>query len=153
VRAWRPAALVAACWAALACSRGAPGPAPLDPRVETCARCRMAVSDPRFAAQLVAPAEVPRFFDDVGCLRDFLRDEGRLPRGAVAFVADHRTRAWIRADLAVYTLVPALETPMSSHLVAHADAASRAVDPEARGGRALTPAEVFGPSGPPRGSP
>lgn len=147
------APLAALALVAAACKPGAVEPAALDPRHEACAHCRMAVSDQRFAAQLVAPREEPRFFDDVGCLRDFLRDAGRLPRGAVAFVADHRTRAWTRADLAVYALVPALETPMGSHLVAHADAASRAADPAARGGRALTAAEVYGPSGPPRGSP
>ncbi len=130
----------------LACSRGTPGPAPLDTRVEACARCRMAVSDARFAAQLVAPSEEPRFFDDVGCLRDFLRDARNPPRGATAFVADHRTRAWVPAAVAVYTLAPSIDTPMASHLLAHADDASRDADPAARAGRRLTAGEVFGPS-------
>jgi hypothetical protein len=39
---------------------------------------------------------------------------------------------------------------MGSHLVAHADAASRGADSEAKGGIALSLADVFGPSGPPR---
>ena len=113
----------------------------------------MAVSDARFAAQLAAPAEEPRFFDDPGCLRDWLAARPPLPRGAVAFVADHRTRAWVRAARAVFTHQGSLETPMSSHLVAHADAASRDADPVAAGGRHLAAAEVFGPAGPPDGSP
>ncbi len=135
--------------ALVACS-SAPQPSPLDTRNEQCASCRMAVSTAVFASQLVAPGEIPRFFDDLGCLADFLR-AGKAPAGAVAFVADHRTKAWLRADRAVYTRVPGLETPMGSHVVAHADAASRDLDPDARGGSPVAPSELFGPGGPPTG--
>jgi copper chaperone NosL len=112
----------------------------------------MAISEARFAGQIVAPSEEPRFFDDVGCLGHFVQGAHGLPGGAVAYVADHRTRAWVRADTAVYTLVPSVATPMGSHLLAHADAASRDADPEAAGGSARTAADVFGPGGPPRGA-
>jgi copper chaperone NosL len=106
----------------------------------------MAVSSAVFASQLVAPGELPRFFDDLGCLADFLK-AGKAPAGAVAFVADHRTKAWVRADRAVYTRVPGLETPMGSHVVAHADAASRDQDADARGGTPVSAAELFGTAG------
>jgi copper chaperone NosL len=112
----------------------------------------MAVSDARFAGQLVAPGEIPRFFDDLGCLGSYLKEGGSLPQGALVYVADHRTKAWLRADAALYTRVPGLATPMSSHLIAHADAASRDADPDARGGSPVGIAEVFGPKGPPGGA-
>jgi copper chaperone NosL len=112
----------------------------------------MAVSDARFAAQLVAPGELPRFFDDVGCLADFVK-AGRAPGGALAFVADHRTKAWVRADLAVYTRVPGLATPMGSHVVAHESAASRDGDPDAKTGAPVTATELFGPGRPAGGRP
>jgi copper chaperone NosL len=134
----------------LASCGGEPQPSPLDTRNEQCASCRMAVSTAVFASQLVAPGELPRFFDDLGCLADFLKAD-RAPAGAVAFVADHRTRAWVRADRAVYTRVPGLETPMGSHVIAHADAASRDADPDARTGSPVTLADLFGPGGPPVG--
>jgi copper chaperone NosL len=133
------------------CGGGAPEPAALDTRNEACASCRMAVSSAAFAAQLVAPGELPRFFDDLGCLGDYLK-AGKAPAGATAFVADHRTKAWVRADRAVYTRVPGLETPMGSHAIAHAHAASRDADPDARTGARLSPAELFGPGGPPIGA-
>jgi copper chaperone NosL len=113
----------------------------------------MAVSDVRFAAQLAAPGEEPRFFDDIGCLRDFLAEGPPLPRGTVAFVADHRTREWVPAGRAVYTRREGLETPMASHLVAHGSAASRDADPAAAGGTPVGAAEIFGPRGPPDGGP
>ena len=146
-----PTAATLAAIALAACASGPPPPATLDTTSEPCAWCRMAVSDARTAAQLVAPSEEPRFFDDVGCLAHYLAGARTRP-GAVAYVADHRTRAWVRADLALYTFAPSVETPMGSHLLAHADASSRDADPQARGGAAWTLAQVFGPSGPPAGA-
>lgn len=147
-RAVLPALLVAV---AAACGEARIEPAPLDTKNEACTWCRMAVSNPTFAAQVVAPGELPRFFDDIGCLADWLRAGRDVPPGAVAFVADHRTRAWIRADQAWYTSVPGLATPMSSHVIAHTDSASRDQDPDARGGSPLAASELFGPAGPPVG--
>jgi copper chaperone NosL len=110
----------------------------------------MAVSSAVFASQLVAPGELPRFFDDLGCLAAHLK-AGKAPAGAVAFVADHRTKAWVRADRAVYTRVPGLETPMGSHLIAHVDVASRDQDQDTRAGTPVSAAELFGPVGLPAG--
>lgn len=146
-------ASLAVALAVAACQRGPPGPAPLDTRNDACAHCRMAVSDPRFAAQLVAPREEPRYFDDLGCLRDWLRSHPELPRGTVAYVADHRTGAWVRAAAAAYARVPGLATPMASQLVAHEDAASREADRGAGGAIPVPPPEIFGAAGPPDGGP
>jgi copper chaperone NosL len=137
--------------ALVACGGGPPEPAALDTRNEQCASCRMAVSTALFASQLVAPGELPRFFDDLGCLGNYLK-AGKAPAGATAFVADHRTKAWVRADRAIYTKVTGIETPMGSHVIAHADEASRDQDPDARGGSPVASAELFGPAGPPGGA-
>jgi copper chaperone NosL len=137
-------------------SCAAPGvtpPAELDAGNEGCRFCRMLVSDPRRASQIVAPSEEPLFFDDIGCLRDYLAGGPSLPDGAVAYVADHRTKSWVVASKALYTRNPSVDTPMGSHLLAHADTASRDADPEAREGTPLSATDVFGPSGPPDGGP
>jgi copper chaperone NosL len=145
--------LAALLLATAACARGPAQPGALDTRNDACAHCRMAVSDARFAAQLAAPGEEPRFFDDLGCLRDHLKSQPRLPRGSVAFVADHRTRQWVRAAGALFTRNDSLQTPMSSHLIAHADAVSREADPAAASGTQVSAADLFGPAGPPDGRP
>jgi copper chaperone NosL len=88
---------------------------------------------------------VPLFFDDPGCLAGFVK-AGRVPREGVAFVADHRTGAWVRADGAVYTRVPGLATPMGSHLVAHASGASRDEDRAVSEGAPVPREELFGPA-------
>ncbi len=132
----------------LACAAGPPGPAALDTKTETCRSCRMPVSDARLASQLVAPGEEPRFFDDIVCLRDFLAGPSPTDRRSVAYVADHRTGAWVRASAALFTRSK-LETPMGSHWIAHADAASRDADPAAAGGANVPAREIFGAAGPP----
>jgi copper chaperone NosL len=140
---------------ALACAGGPPPPAALETNAEACAWCRMSVSDPRLAAQLVAPSEEPMFFDDIGCLANMLegvrRDGKRSP--GMAYLADHRTGAWVPAHRAILTRNRSFATPMGSHLLAHADTASRDADPAAAGGVSVALAEVFGPSGPPDGLP
>jgi copper chaperone NosL len=100
----------------------------------------MAVSDARFAGQIAAPGEEPLFYDDIGCLAKAVAAGKPVEH---AWVADHRTREWVPAARAVFTQVPGLETPMSSHLVAHASEESRKADSAASGGRAMTSAEVF----------
>jgi copper chaperone NosL len=134
----------------IGCAAGPPPPAQLDPRNDNCAFCRMAVSDQRFAAQLVAPSEEAKFFDDIGCLLEHL-SASPPSRGAVAFVADHRTKEWVAAASAVFTRNAALDTPMNSHLVAHASDESRRQDPAVAGGVGVAAAELFGRAGPPEG--
>jgi copper chaperone NosL len=134
-----------------ACAQGPPPPASLDTRNEACAHCRMGIIDARLAAQVVAPGEEPRFFDDIGCLRDYLRTAGKLAGNVTAYVADHRTSEWVPAARATYTRAVHVQTPMATSLIAHAGPASRDSDPDAAGGTPVTVADVFGPGGVPDG--
>ncbi len=111
---------------------------------EACEYCRMTVEDPTLAAQVVGPGEEPRYFDDIGCVAAFLKEQRTRPVGQVVYVADHRTKQWVRADEAVFTRVERLSTPMDSHLVAHSDVQSRDADPDARGGSPVPAREIVG---------
>jgi copper chaperone NosL len=113
--------------AIVAAGCGKVAPATLDPKNDQCATCRMVVSAQITAAQVVAPYQDPKFFDDMGCLNQFL-DAAPLPKGARVFVADHRTGEWVPAESAVYSNAGAPMGAMGSSLIAHASAASRAAD-------------------------
>lgn len=128
---------------AAACVTGPPQPVAIDTLNDQCAACRMVISDPAFAAQVVAPGEEPRLYDDLRCLRDGL---AAAPPAATArvFVADRRTGAWVAAETALYVRIPDLATPMASHWAAYADESSRRADPHAAAGVALAASEVLG---------
>ena len=119
--------VTAAAVVGVGCGRAVPPPATLDTAHDACAYCRMIVSDRHFSAQIVAPLEEPRFFDDLGCLANYLKASGPLPTRAAVYVADHSTLVWIPG----------------SHVIAHASGATRAADPAARTGTPIDRQDVF----------
>ena len=133
---------------AAACAAGPPSPVAVDTRNDQCAACRMVISDASFAAQVVAPGEEPRLYDDLQCLRDGLAATPPAANARV-FVTDHRTGRWVAATTALYVRVPDLATPMASHWVAYADESSRRADPYAAAGVAVDAVEVLGRSSQP----
>lgn len=126
------------------CSEAPAGPAELDTKHDPCAFCRMGVSDRRFAAQVTAPGAQPKFFDDAGCLRDWLKEPTEKAPWT-AWVSDHRTKTFVPAATAAYGKSPTVQTPMSSGILAWADAASRDADPGSAGATPLDRTEVIGP--------
>jgi copper chaperone NosL len=138
----RLAALAGTVLLATGCAgSGAAGPVAIDLGHDACSHCRMAIISTATAAEIVAPGEEPRLFDDLGCLRDFIA-AAPLAADAVVFVADHRTGAWVNARHASFTKT-SVQTPMGSGLVAHADTASRDQDPAARGGTAVSTGSIL----------
>lgn len=111
---------------AVACARDVT-PAVLDTKNDQCSTCRMVVSAQATASEVVAPNQEPKFFDDLGCLDQFLA-ASPLAKDARVFVADHRTGDWVAADSAVFTRTAAGAGAMGSPFVAHASAASREAD-------------------------
>lgn len=135
-------ALAVGAIAAAGCGARVPAPAALDTANDQCRSCRMIVSDQRFASQIAAPYLEPVFFDDFSCLEGFLESQA-LPSEAVIYVADHRTKTWVRADAAVFTRARSLTSAMGSRVMAHESVASRDADPDAAGGDPVTLAAVL----------
>ncbi len=151
MRARRAAVLVGLLLAA-ACRLTQPAtPAALQAGQRKCRECGKTIADLRVAAQLAVPAEESRFFDDIDCLSRSLVKTRTPFHGAVAYVTDHRTGRWVTASRAVYTRCPNIETPAGSHLVAHADEASRNADSEVCTEGRVAMTDIFGPAGPPSG--
>ena len=87
---------------------------------ETCAWCRMLISEEPFAAALVFGDDVEKF-DDLGCL---VRAWAARPRPqARVWVHDQRSMAWIDGRTATYVASPEGASPMGSGLFAFADVA------------------------------
>lgn len=127
----------------IGCTAAANAPAAVRLHEDACAHCRMTLVSISTAAQIVAPGEEPLIFDEIGCLRDYLTAHS-LAADALVYVADHRTGAWVDAASAVFTRTT-LATPMSSGLIAHADAVSRAADAGTHNGELLPNSAVLQP--------
>lgn len=134
-------ALLAALLVGGACASGPA--APVDPVMgeDACAHCRMSIVSRATAAQIARAGDEPVFFDDLGCLRDYLLHQPVLGEVAI-YVADHRSGAWVDARTARYTK-SGTTTPMASGLLAHVDEASRDADPEAVRGTMISAREVL----------
>ena len=99
------------------CVAGDTGPDAIRPDEDTCAFCRMQVSQPQFAAQVLSPDGEHLKYDDIGCFRNALRANPKLA-GAPAWVMDFSTRQWLRAADATYLLDGKEPTPMGWHILA-----------------------------------
>ena len=132
-------------WLSLGVAACAPeGARPVEPRLgeDACAQCRMVLVSDATAGQIAAPGAEPIMFDDLGCLRDYLR-EHPLAADAVVFAADHRTGSWLDARQAILTRAE-VPTPMGSRVIAHADRESRDADPDALHGEPLSAGWLLG---------
>jgi len=83
---------------------------------DMCSFCRMAVSEVRYAAEIVDRDENVYKFDDIGCMLRFLRQH--RPQGAALFVRDYDGGGWISAAEAQYVRADAIPSPMGGHTIA-----------------------------------
>lgn len=88
---------------------------------ENCARCRMTISDVRFAGAWRERTGNEVHFDDIGCMVLRLK-EWNPAVGTQFWVHDYGTEAWLDASTAAYALSPAIHTPMSYGVAASATA-------------------------------
>jgi hypothetical protein len=88
--------------------RPAEGPQPILYDREGCAHCRMLISEPRFAAQLLGADGTVASFDDPGCL---LAYQGEREEGAAGLWFHHlREDRWIEGAQVAFE--PVDKTPM-----------------------------------------
>lgn len=76
----------------------------------------MAVSQPRYAAEIVDREENVYKFDDIGCMVRFLKKH--RPQGATMFVRDYSGAGWISAPEALYVRAESIPSPMGGHTIA-----------------------------------
>jgi copper chaperone NosL len=85
---------------------------------EACARCRMIISDDRFAAAIVTRAGEVLRFDDVGCLVEHEAARRPSPAAAAYWVCDFTGGGWLDARAATYVRSTQAHSPMAYGLTA-----------------------------------
>ncbi len=82
----------------------------------------MAISEPRYAAQVVDKDGGQYKFDDIGCMLSFIRKQNLQNSGAVFFAMDYLTgKDWLPVNSATFVRSPEVPSPMSSGLAAFRD--------------------------------
>lgn len=88
---------------------------------DMCSQCRMAISEPVFASEIITTDGDVFKFDDLGCLEKFQEKSGEL-KIAATFVKDYETKNWLLYEHSTIVQT-SLQTPMGSGKVAFADPA------------------------------
>lgn len=86
---------------------------------DECASCRMAVSDPAFASEIIYKVGSVVKFDDLRCLENYRKDHN-VDDFEKIFVKDYETKAWIPFGKSI-VIQTGIETPMGSGQIAVTD--------------------------------
>lgn len=120
-------------------------PQPIHLGEDECSHCRMRISDPHFAAQLLTRTGRAYKFDAIECLAAFHLGANMASGDAHSlWVRDFgEPERWIRAETATFLQSERLRSPMGLNLSAYADAGAASTRREALGGELLRFEEVL----------
>jgi copper chaperone NosL len=104
----------------MACHQGAATPEEPVWDKQPCGHCSMLLSDRRTAAQLLLPDGSRKFFDDIGCMVEWLSEEGAKPRAM--WVRNPDGTGWVSTEGAHFS--SGARTPMDYGYVASSDGLS-----------------------------
>lgn len=115
----------------LACGGDKPpaGPAEVHYGEDVCDRCKMIISDERFAAQYATKTGQVKKFDDFGCMAAELGSDGGKDEVGGIYVTDFTTSAWLDARKAHYLKSPGIASPMGYGIAAFGTEAALRADP------------------------
>lgn len=130
--------------AVLAAACAGPAPAPFHYDSDACDHCRMTISDPSFAAQLVTNTRRNYRFDDPGCLAAFLAAQRVAAADVHAIWAnDHaHPEQRLRVEAAVFVVSDRIRAPMNGHMAAFGVREDAVTFQASVGGRVLSWAEA-----------
>jgi copper chaperone NosL len=103
----------------------------------------MAVSQREFAAEVVTLSGSVDYFDDIGCLSEWV-NEHQAPESAGLFVVDYESGEWLDAKAAYYVRSEKLPTPMSFGLAAFKSQTAARAAAEDLGGEMIVWPQVLG---------
>ncbi len=107
-----------------ACQAGQLRPTPIDTD-DVCARCKMAISQPRYAGQVVDQDGNHLKFDDIACMLRYARDRKLSTPTTAFFVIDYDTgKHWLEAPKAVFVRSDTIDSPMAGGIGAFRDRAA-----------------------------
>lgn len=102
-----------------ACGDESYEPREINPETDVCYVCNMSVTSVDYAAQVVLKNNDIVVFDDLGCLMDYMKQNGESEIGA-AYIRDTNSSKWLNIKDASYIYSPDYWTPMNYGVLAFA---------------------------------
>lgn len=91
---------------------------------DMCSFCRMSISEPRYAAELIDNDGQVFKFDDIGCMANFIKQKRNSAPIRATFVMDFDHHEWLAAESASFVRSTEFKTPMNGGIVAFKDRSS-----------------------------
>jgi copper chaperone NosL len=112
------------CLLAILASCGSRSLRPIDiDATDVCARCKMAMSEKWYAAEMIDGDGNVRKFDNVDCMIRYAAANGIEDKSAVFFVMDSEGRKWLNARKAFLVKSVSIPGPMGDGILATDDSA------------------------------
>ena len=118
MKAWKWL-LVLACSILLlaACSEQTYEPREINPATDVCQMCNMSVTHVDYAAQVILKNGDIQVFDDIGCLMQYVLENGEEEIGA-GFIREMDSSDWLNIEEATYVYSKDYWTPMNYGVLA-----------------------------------
>ena len=100
-----------------ACSEQTYEPRDIKPETDVCNICNMSITHVDYAAQVVLKNGDTVVFDDLGCLMEYISENGEEKIGA-GYIRDMNSSEWLHIEEAVYVYSKDYWTPMNYGVVA-----------------------------------
>lgn len=108
------------------CGSRPPQPAEID-ATDMCARCKMVISEKRYAAELVDNEGNMLKFDNLECMLRYAAEHSLKDKAAAWFVMDSEGRQWLDARHAFLVKSASIPGPMGSGILAVRDSEQAAI--------------------------
>lgn len=92
-------------------------PKAINPETDVCKVCNMSITHANYAGQIVFKNNDHLIFDDLGCLMEYIVENGEDEIGA-AFIVEENSHKWINVKDAVYVYNKDFWTPMNYGVLA-----------------------------------
>ncbi len=110
---------------------------------DMCAFCKMAISEKRYAAELLNHDGDVFKFDDIGCLANYVAEKQVGDSVAAYYIVDFDSNQWLKAEEASIVASPNFSTPMGGGMAAFKDSSRAETAAAANQGGLLSFAEAL----------
>ncbi|KIA84182.1 hypothetical protein OA84_01130 [Kaistella solincola] len=97
------------------------GPAEIAVGTDQCDNCKMTITEPKYATQLLTEKGRIYKFDDIACLRDYEVTNSENTGNATVYVADFPSGKFVESSTATFIKGGQIKSPMGGNTQAYSD--------------------------------